>query len=111
MVVPTTFSGTTGPTKDVGTTIKQIFVPAILIGTVVPTMTVGTGVSTWVIGTATKEAFVPAILVGTVVPTLIDGTAVPTTIVLTAYYWKSCNLDRHTRKVNKFQPHNSYKGH
>ena len=72
-----TFVGTTGPTKVVGTIIKEIFVPAIIAGTVVPTMIVVAAVSTRVVGTVAKEPFVPAIIV---------GTAVPTSTVLTAYY-------------------------
>ena len=70
---------------------KEIFVTAIVAGTVVPTMIVGTAVPTRVVGTAAKEIFVPAIIVGTIVPTRIVGAAVPSIIVETAYYWKSCH--------------------
>ena len=73
---------------------KEIFVTAIVAGTVVPTMIVGTAVPTRVVGTAAKDIFVPSIIVGTVVPIEIVGTAVPTIIVLTAYYWKSCVVDQ-----------------
>ena len=80
-MVPTTFVEITVPRKVVGKTTKEIFVPAINVGTVVPTKLVRTAVPTGVVGTASKEMFVSAIIV---------GTAVPTIIVLTAYYWNSC---------------------
>ena len=91
-MVPTTFVETTVPRKVVGKTTKEIFVPAINVGTVVPTILVRTAIATRVVGTASKEIFVSAIIVGTVVPTIIVGTVVPTIIVLMAYYWKSCPL-------------------
>ena len=79
--------------KVVGTTAKEIFVPAITVGRVVPTMLVRTPVPTRVVGTATK-IFVSAMIVGTVVPTIIVGTVVPTIIVLMSYFWKFCHPDR-----------------
>ena len=55
---------------------KEIFLPAIVVGTVVPTK-----------------------IVGTAVPTRVVETAVPTRVAGTAYYWKSCflNLTNYTR--------------
>ena len=41
----------------------EIFVPAIIVGTVIPTMIAGTAVPTRVVGTTAKETFVPAIIV------------------------------------------------
>ena len=38
---------------------KEIFVTAIVAGTVVPTMIVGTAVPTTIVGTATKEILFP----------------------------------------------------
>ena len=43
------------PTRVVGTTAKETFVPAIIVGTVVPTMIVVTVVPTRAVGTAAKE--------------------------------------------------------
>ena len=70
---------TTVSTRVIGIAAKEIFVPAIIVGTLVPTNIVGT--------------LVPTKIVGTLVPTKIVGTAVQTIIVLTAYFWKSCQQD------------------
>ena len=98
----TAFGKTIVPRKVIGTTTKEMFVPAINVGTVVLTKLVRTAVTTRVVGTATKEMFVSTIFVGTVVPTMIVGTAVPTITVLTAYYWKSCVNSSSYRGLARF---------
>ena len=83
--VPTIFVGTTGITKVAGRAVPASVVGTMVIVSVVPTRLVGTAVEASVVGTTA---------IGRVVPTRFVGTAVPTIIVLTAYYWKSCVVER-----------------
>ena len=90
IVVPTTFVGTTGPTKVIGKPIKEIFCSHNHCWNSCShndCCNSGSNKGCW---NSCQRNFVPAIIVGTFVPTMIVGTAVPTIIVLTAYYWKSC---------------------
>ena len=92
----------TGPTKVVGTSFIETYIPATIVGTPVPTIIVGTTVmasvvvSTRLVGTAVPASVVETTAVAGVVPTRFVGTAVPTIIVLTAYYWKSCVVVNHS---------------
>ena len=94
IVVPTTFVGTTGPTKVIGKNIKEIFCSHNHCWNSCSHndhCNRGSDKGCW---NSCQRNFVPAIIVGTFVPTMIVGTAVPTIIVLTAYYWKSCSQHR-----------------
>ena len=54
--------------KVVGTTVKEIFVPAIIVGTVFPTMIVRTAVPTKVGGTVAKKCLFPQSLLEQLFP-------------------------------------------
>ena len=100
--VPTTFVGTTGPTKVIGKTIKEIFCSHNYCWNSCShndCCNRGSDKGCW--NSCQKKFYVSTTIVGTVVPTMIVVTAVPTIIVLTAYYWKSCD----PTQLNQRLPH------